>query len=70
MCGRYSLDLSSSKSNFKPETIKKYSNIFEYNNDNISPSSEAPIIIDQNNNYPDWNWLKRPNLPLKSFMND
>ena len=40
MCGRYSLDLSSSKSNFKPETIKEYSNIFEYSNDNISPSLE------------------------------
>ena len=51
MCGRYSLDLSSSKSNFKPETIKEYSNIFEYSNDNISPSSEAPIIINQNKNY-------------------
>ena len=26
--------------------------------------------IYQNNNYPNWNWLQRPNLPLKSFMND
>ncbi len=51
MCGRYSLNLSSSKSNFKPETIEKYSNVFVYSNDNISPSSEAPIIINQNNNY-------------------
>ena len=51
MFGRYSLDLSSSKSNFKPETIKKYSKVFEYSNDNISPSLEAPIIINKNNDY-------------------
>ena len=40
MCGRYFLDLNNSKSNFKPETIKKYSKVFEYSNDNISPSLE------------------------------
>ena len=27
-------------------------------------------IIDQNSNYPDWNWLQRSKLPLKSFIND
>ena len=27
-------------------------------------------VIDQNNYYPDWNWLQRPGLPLKSFIND
>tara|TARA_Y100001970_G_C14165161_1_gene820849 strand:- start:202 stop:1065 length:864 start_codon:yes stop_codon:yes gene_type:complete len=27
-------------------------------------------IIDEKNNYPHWNWLQRPNLPLKSFIND
>ena len=51
MCGRYSLDLNSSKSNFKSETIEKYSSVFEYSNDNISPSLEAPIIINKNNDY-------------------
>ena len=27
-------------------------------------------IIDNNNKYPNWNWLQRPKLPLKSFIND
>ncbi len=27
-------------------------------------------IIDDKNIYPEWNWLQRPNLPLKSFIND
>ena len=27
-------------------------------------------IIDDKNIYPEWNWLQRPNLPLKSFLND
>ena len=27
-------------------------------------------VIDENNIYPDWNWLQRPELPLKSFNND
>ena len=44
-----------------------------YSCENTSPNSRHAYtihVIDQNNKYPDWNWLQRPNLPLKSFMND
>ena len=44
-----------------------------YSCENTSPNSRHAYtihVIDQNNNYPNWNWLQRPNLPLKSFMND
>ena len=27
-------------------------------------------VIDKNNEYPEWNWLQRSSLPLKSFIND
>ena len=27
-------------------------------------------VIDNNNEYPEWNWLQRSSLPLKSFIND
>ena len=44
-----------------------------YSCENTSPNSRHAYtihVIDQNNDYPDWNWLQRPNLPLKSFIND
>ena len=44
-----------------------------YSCENTSPNSRHAYtihVIDQNNNYPDWNWLQRPDLPLKSFIND
>ena len=51
MCGRYSLNLKDNHHCFKKENVEKYSNIFQYDNDNISPSSSAPIIIRRNNKY-------------------
>ena len=27
-------------------------------------------VIDNNNQYPEWNWLQRSSIPLKSFIND
>ena len=27
-------------------------------------------VIDNNNEYPEWNWLQRSSIPLKSFIND
>ena len=44
-----------------------------YSCENTSPNSRHAYtihVIDQNNDYPEWNWLQRPDLPLKSFMND
>ena len=44
-----------------------------YSCENTSPNSRHAYtihVIDQNNEYPEWNWLQRPDLPLKSFMND
>ena len=51
MCGRYSLNLKDNKSYFKQETINNFKPIFEYSNGNISPSTEAPIILLQNSKY-------------------
>ena len=51
MCGRYSLDLEKSKSNFKEETHKKFTKIFSYRDNNISPSSNNPIIYLNNNEF-------------------
>tara|TARA_Y100001970_G_scaffold255840_1_gene332961 strand:+ start:660 stop:1535 length:876 start_codon:yes stop_codon:yes gene_type:complete len=44
-----------------------------YSCENKSPKSRHAYtihIIDDKNKYPEWNWLQRPNLPLKSFLND
>jgi len=44
-----------------------------YSCENTSPNSRHAYtihVIDQSNDYPDWNWLQRPELPLKSFIND
>ena len=51
MCGRYSLNLKDNQSYFKQETINDFKSIFEYSNGNISPSTEAPIILLQNSKY-------------------
>ncbi|MDC3173244.1 SOS response-associated peptidase [Alphaproteobacteria bacterium] len=51
MCGRYSLNLKDNKSYFKQETIDNFKTIFDYNNDNISPATEAPIILHHNSKY-------------------
>ena len=51
MCGRYSLNLKDNQSYFKQETINNFKPIFEYSNGNISPSTEAPIILLQNSKY-------------------
>ena len=44
-----------------------------YSCENTSPNSRHAYtihVIDQNSKYPNSNWLQRPNLPLKSFIND
>ena len=44
-----------------------------YSCENTSPNSRHAYtihVIDQNSNYPNSNWLQRPDLPLKSFIND
>ena len=44
-----------------------------YSCENTSSNSRHAYtihVIDGNNNYPDWNWLQRSKLPLKSFIND
>ena len=51
MCGRYSLNLKDNQSYFKQETINNFKPIFDYNNDNISPATEAPIILQHNLKY-------------------
>ena len=51
MCGRYSLNFKDNQSYFKQETLNNFKQIFDYNNDNISPSTEAPIILLQNSKY-------------------
>jgi putative SOS response-associated peptidase YedK len=51
LCGRYSLNLKDNQSYFKQETINNFKPIFEYSNGNISPSTEAPIILLQNSKY-------------------
>jgi len=51
MCGRYSLNLENSKSNFKEETLVKFSKIFTYKNSDISPSTNNPVIFFRNNEY-------------------
>ncbi len=51
MCGRYSLDLENSKSNFKEETLKKFTKIFSFKDSDISPSSNNPIIYLNNNEF-------------------
>lgn len=51
MCGRYSLNLKDNQSYFKQETINNFKPIFDYNNDNISPATEAPIILQHNSKY-------------------
>ena len=51
MCGRYSLNLKDNQSYFKQETINNFKPIFEFNNDNISPATEAPIILQHNLKY-------------------
>ena len=48
----------------------KTSLLFFENTSSNSRHAYTIHVIDQNNDYPDWNWLQRPNLPLKSFMND
>ena len=51
MCGRYSLDLENSKSNFKKDTVTKFSKIFTFKNLDISPSSKNPVIFFNNKEY-------------------
>ena len=51
MCGRYSLNLEHSKSNFKKDTLTKFPKIFTFKNPDISPSSENPIIFFNNKEY-------------------
>ena len=51
MCGRYSLNLKDNHNCFKTENVEKFTNIFQYDYDDISPSSSAPIIIRKNNKY-------------------
>ena len=51
MCGRYSLNLESSQSEFKPETIINNKEIFSFNNPDISPSSLSPIIFRNEKKY-------------------
>lgn len=51
MCGRFSLDLPSSKNSFKKETIENYKDIFLFSNFNIAPTDWSPIIIKELNNY-------------------
>ena len=51
MCGRYSLNLENSKSNFKKDTVTKFPKIFSFKNTDISPSSENPVIFFYNREY-------------------
>ena len=51
MCGRYSLNLKSSQSEFKLETIINNKEIFSFNNPDISPSSLSPIIFRNEKKY-------------------
>ena len=51
MCGRYSLNLKDNQSSFKKETVSNFKTIFNYNNYNICPTNEAPIIININSKY-------------------
>ena len=51
MCGRYSLNLDNSKSNFKKDTVTKFPKIFSFKNTDISPSSENPVIFFYNKEY-------------------
>jgi putative SOS response-associated peptidase YedK len=51
LCGRYSLNLESSQSEFKPETIINNKEIFSFNNLDISPSSLSPIIFRNEKKY-------------------
>lgn len=51
MCGRYSLNLENSKSNFKKDTVTKFPKIFSFKNTDISPSSENPVIFFNNKEY-------------------
>ena len=51
MCGRYSLNLEDSQSEFKPETIINNKEIFSFNNPDISPSSLSPIIFRNEKKY-------------------
>ena len=51
MCGRYSLDLPSSKTSFKKETIEKYPKVFDYVNVDIAPSTFNPIIFKREDQY-------------------
>ena len=51
MCGRYSLDLPSSKTSFKKETIEKYPKVFDYVNIDIAPSTFNPIIFKRQDQY-------------------
>ena len=67
MCGRFSLDLPSSKSSFKKETIETNKDIFLFSNFNIAPTDWSPIIIKKLNNYVfqkskwgfEFNWLPK-----------
>ena len=51
MCGRYSLNLPSSKTSFKKETIEKYPKVFDYVNGDIAPSTFNPIIFKRQDEY-------------------
>lgn len=51
MCGRYSLNLEYSKSNFKKDTVTKFPKIFTFKNSDISPSSDNPVIFFNNKEY-------------------
>jgi putative SOS response-associated peptidase YedK len=51
LCGRYSLNLEDSQSEFKPETIINNKEIFSFNNPDISPSSLSPIIFKNEKKY-------------------
>lgn len=51
MCGRYSVNLENSKSEFKPETILNNKEIFSFSNFDISPSSLSPIIFKKEKKY-------------------
>jgi len=51
VCGRYSLDLPSSKTSFKKETIEKFPKVFDYVNVDIAPSTFNPIIFKRQDQY-------------------
>ena len=72
MCGRYSLNLPSSKTSFKKETIEKYPKVFDYVNGDIAPSTFNPIIFKRQDEYIfefakwgfEYDWLPKENYYL------